>query len=117
MHKQGCQKRENPYADCECERIERFELTDALQRNTAEMREQQNWKERAESAEARLAEAEKDKAMLDWVEINKPNIFCICEFGDVLDSENVTGTHWEINHIIEKPLLREAIDDAMKQTT
>jgi hypothetical protein len=61
-----------------------------------------------------LEELKADKERLDWLESEKPNAFCICEFDEKLNPEKCTGTFWEINDEFRNKSLRLAIDSARK---
>jgi hypothetical protein len=53
---------------------------------------------------------------MEWLEREKPNAMCICEFDDPNDPEKVSGTHWEINcraGDFQAKSLREAIDGSV----
>lgn len=66
--------------------------------------------------ETNLAELIRDKMMLTWLEQEKPNTLCLCEFD--FGNDVVTGTHWEVDAghgVFENKSLRLAITNAIEK--
>jgi len=67
-----------------------------------------------ESQAKRIGELERDKARLDWIAKEKPNMLCLCVF----DSQGASKPNdyvWEINDFHTDKDLRVAIDKAINQ--
>jgi len=64
-----------------------------------------------ESQQKRIGELERDKARLDWIAKEKPNMLCLCIF-DSQGAPKSNGYVWEINDFHTDEDLRVAIDKA-----
>lgn len=58
---------------------------------------------------AKVAELEADREMVEWIEAQAPNMFCLCEFDD---NERRTGWYWEVNDNFQGKTFRTAVNAA-----
>lgn len=64
---------------------------------------------RTAALRARIAELEADREILDWIQAQAPNIFCLVDFDE---DEQATGEHWEINDEFIGATFRDAVNAA-----
>ena len=62
--------------------------------------------DRVRALAAKVAELEADREMIEWIEAQAPNMFCLCEFDD---NEKRTGFYWEVNDNFQGKTFRSAI--------